>query len=184
MSERWLPVVGHEGLYEVSDFGRVRSCARRLGAWFGARTKTELIRVLRRRKGNGYVEINLQARPRPIRWALVHRLVLEAFVGPCQDGREARHMDGNRQNNRVGNLSWSTHLENMSDQYRHGTRIAGDKHPGTKLTEEFARWVAESSQSGVDAAHALGVTTNIVSRIKCGHTYTCAVRGNSSGVAA
>ena len=52
---------------------------------------------------------------------LVHRLVLETFVGPCPDGLECRHLDGNPANNRVENLRWGTRIENIRDQSRHKT---------------------------------------------------------------
>lgn len=51
---------------------------------------------------------------------LVHRIVLLAFVGPCPDGQEARHLDGDRKGNRIDNLIWGTRSENMYDVVRHG----------------------------------------------------------------
>jgi hypothetical protein len=51
----------------------------------------------------------------------VHALVLEAFVGPPSTGMEGCHWDNNRANNRLVNLRWGTHSENMLDQVRHGT---------------------------------------------------------------
>lgn len=51
----------------------------------------------------------------------VHRLVLEAFRGPCPEGLEALHGDGNTSNNHLQNLRWGTRLENREDSRRHGT---------------------------------------------------------------
>lgn len=56
----------------------------------------------------------------------LHRAVLEAFVGPCPDGYECRHLDGNPTNNRVENLVWGTPSENMQDRWRHGTMKNAD----------------------------------------------------------
>lgn len=50
----------------------------------------------------------------------IHRLVLEAFVGPCPDGMEALHSDGNKTNNNVDNLRWGTPSENNRDIVKHG----------------------------------------------------------------
>jgi len=61
---------------------------------------------------------------------LVHRLVLEAFVGPCPDGMEACHLDSDKTNNRVSNLRWDTHLENMRDL---------KVNPSSKLTADEVR---------------------------------------------
>ena len=51
----------------------------------------------------------------------VHRLVLGAFIGPCPEGMECRHLNGNRQDNTLGNLAWGTKVENTDDCRRHGS---------------------------------------------------------------
>jgi hypothetical protein len=56
---------------------------------------------------------------------LVHRLVLETFVGPCPEGMECLHGDGNKHNNNVGNLRWGTKVENEQDKVLHGTSRKG-----------------------------------------------------------
>lgn len=67
----------------------------------------------------------------------VHRLVLEAFVGPCPEGMEARHFpDRDPTNNCVWNLGWGTHTQNMADREQHGTKLEGGNHPSTKLTHQ------------------------------------------------
>lgn len=55
----------------------------------------------------------------PREWA--HRMVAEAWLGPCPKGQLVRHLDGNAGNNRVVNLAYGTHAENMQDAIRHGT---------------------------------------------------------------
>jgi hypothetical protein len=52
----------------------------------------------------------------------VHEVILTTFVGPCPDGMECRHLDGNPANSALSNLAWGTHLENEADKLRHGTR--------------------------------------------------------------
>lgn len=69
----------------------------------------------------------------------IHRLVLEAFVGPCPEGYEARHFpDPNPYNNRLENLQWATHKDNEHDKIIHGTkwRAKGELHGNSKLTKE------------------------------------------------
>jgi hypothetical protein len=51
----------------------------------------------------------------------VHRLVIESFFGPCPPGREACHNNGDHTDNRLSNLRWDTHANNVLDQFRHGT---------------------------------------------------------------
>lgn len=171
--EEWRPVIGYEGRYEVSDLGRVRSLARIVAIGTNSRVLLGAVlkpKVLR----NGYLAVGLWATKGRARWVLVHRIVLEAFVGPAPAWHETRHIDGDKANCRRANLEWATHIDNMRDQYRHGTRIMGDKHHSTKLTEELARWVRDSHQTGSEVARVLGVTANIVSRVRLGHTYACA----------
>ncbi len=75
---------------------------------------------------------------------LVHRLVLEAFIGLCPEGMECRHLDGNPVNNNLGNLRWGTHKQNIHDAIQHGTRAIlgkGEKHPNSKLSDQDRRLI-------------------------------------------
>lgn len=58
-------------------------------------------------------------------FARVHRIVIEAFKGPCPQGYVCRHLDGNPSNNRIENLEWGTQAENYADSIRHGTARIG-----------------------------------------------------------
>lgn len=122
--EQWLPVVGYEGLYEVSDMGRVRSLDR--AVWRDdARCRPHYVTYRGRemrlsRQAHGYVGVILW-RDGKYRNVRVHRLVLEAFVGPCPRGMETLHGNGQRNDNRLANLRWGTQEENAEDRVRHGT---------------------------------------------------------------
>lgn len=95
----------------------------------------------------GYYQVELY--PGPVIRSL-HRLVLEIFVGPCPDGMECCHNDGNRSNNVLSNLRWDTKQANQADSERHGTRIRGDSHPRAKLTADMVRAIrAEYAAGGV-----------------------------------
>lgn len=115
MDEQWRPVLGYEGYYEVSDFGRVRSLDR-IGAQ-GRRYQGTILAQMRGR--TGYRQVNLHCSGQVTH--LVHRLVLLAFAGPAPEGMEVRHRNGDRADNTLANLAWGTHLENMRDQREHGT---------------------------------------------------------------
>ena len=116
--ERWRPVVGHEGEYEVSDQGRIRSLDRVItfsdGRYRSARGRTLKPWTMKR---VGHQVVGLTGK----RKFLVHVLVLEAFVGPRPDGMVCCHNDGDATNNRVENLRWDTYVENNKDLVRHGT---------------------------------------------------------------
>lgn len=120
--ERWLPVAGWEGRYEVSDHGRVRSVDRPPG---GDPRRPKRGRVLKPRPAGraGYGEVSLSGRvPR-----YVHTLVAEAFIGPRPSGMECCHNNGDHRDNRALNLRWDTHGNNQLDKSRHGTDWARNK---------------------------------------------------------
>lgn len=116
MSERteWRPVVGHEGLYEVSSTGQVRSVPRR-----GTRGKI-LKPQVRKQRDAGHLLLKVY-RNGVQKTVTVHQLVAAAFLGPCPDGMQVRHLDGDPSNNAVSNLAYGTSSENRLDSVRHGT---------------------------------------------------------------
>ena len=117
--ERWLPVPGYEGFYEVSDHGRVRSVDRVVVAGSGERKFAG--RVLRLGTNrHGYMLVALR-KPGIQKSKRAHRLVLEAFVGPCPEGMAACHENGDKLDNRLSNLRWDTTSSNLYDAVRHGT---------------------------------------------------------------
>jgi hypothetical protein len=65
----------------------------------------------------------------------IHRLVLEAYVGPCPEGMEGCHNDGNASNNNLNNLRWDTPQNNANDKKNHGTIPNGEAHKNSKLNE-------------------------------------------------
>ncbi|WP_354002522.1 NUMOD4 motif-containing HNH endonuclease [Agromyces larvae] len=111
MTEKWRAIPSAPD-YEVSNLGAVRRLTPGPGAVVGA--------ILRPwKKNTGHLIVGLQVDGRPRRLG-VHRLVLEAFVGPCPEGMEGCHNDGDPTNNRVGNLRWDTSSANSRDMVRHG----------------------------------------------------------------
>lgn len=117
--EVWKEIDGFDGKYSVSDLGRVRSNDRIVhstsGQIYGVKGK-----ILKCSPGNhGYRVASLWKDGKHHR-QLVHRLVLEAFVGECPDGMECCHNNGNPLDNRVENLRWGTSSDNTQDIIRHG----------------------------------------------------------------
>lgn len=125
--ERWLPVVGWEGWYEVSDQGRVHRVAAR------ARVRTGgMLAAFTDRKGYRRVQLSQAGRRKYIR---VHQLVSQAFLDPAPAGYEVNHRDGDKGNNRPSNLEWVTRKANMEHAIRTGLmRTPGLGHGSRKLT--------------------------------------------------
>lgn len=103
--EIWKPVVGYEGLYEVSSYGRVRSLDRYV------RYKSNGYRLHRGRiltgsiNRDGYIMCHIRTNE-VSKYYLVHRLVAEAFIPNPYNLPEVNHLDEVKTNNRVENLEW------------------------------------------------------------------------------
>lgn len=100
--EVWWPVKEYEGIYEVSNIGRVKSLK------YG---KEKILKL--RKKDKGYRQVQLCKYGR-IEQPLVHRLVTQAFLGECHDGYEVDHQNTVRSDNRLLNLRYVTHNEQYS----------------------------------------------------------------------
>lgn len=112
--EEWRDIEGHEGLYQVSNLGNVRSLDREVvhsrNANYTVTRKGKPISTVNH--GNGYRYITL-AKDGKRKNHYVHRLVASAFVPNERGLNEVDHIDENRANNKAENLRWVTHSENM-----------------------------------------------------------------------
>lgn len=178
----WRPVPGFPG-YLVSDDGRVKSVARYTKrhdypVFVGER---ELSLRVRYRRGNRpvcvLVTLCKDGVPSDHR---VHRLVLGAFVGPCPDGMEGCHSNGDPTDNRLANLRWDTREENLRDMDRHGTRTTpprhvGETHPRAKMTVEIARKILAVKHwpngTATRLARELGISAAMVRHTRDGRCW-------------
>ncbi len=140
--EIWVPVFGYEGLYEVSNKGRVKSLKKfhpnsgRTGRWY-----PERILSLGTDK-NGYKTICL-CKDGVRKLCKVHRLVLSSFDKKCLD-LQVNHLDGDKQNNHLENLEWATCSENIKHAWRIGLKNQnGSKNNQAKLTEQDVLEIVE-----------------------------------------
>lgn len=124
--EIWKPVVGHEGIYEISSFGRLK----RLVGRYPERISQGFM------SDTGYRRANLGRAKKDY----IHRLVCRAFHGPAPEGKaQVAHYDGDKTNNRAGNLRWADHAENSGDGLRLGRVAHGEGHPYAVLSEQQVR---------------------------------------------
>ncbi|WP_414021392.1 NUMOD4 motif-containing HNH endonuclease [Microbacterium aurugineum] len=122
--ERWCPVPGYEGLYEVSDQGRVRSLDR-IGL-AGQRLTGRTLRPQRNSK-SGHVVVALYRDGRKS-FRKVHQVVAEAFIGPRPLGALTRHLNDVADDNRAVNLAYGTHADNLADARRNGRQPPAAPH--------------------------------------------------------
>lgn len=145
----WLPIPGHPD-YEVSDDGQVR-------LWRPWRGLAVPRAVAQHVNAKGYATLHLDKTTHR-----VHRLVLTAFVGPCPEGMEACHNDGDKLNNRLDNLRWDTRDANRADSYAHGTHPAVNKASrccnGHEFTPENTRPQRKTTRDGQEYVYRVCLT--------------------------
>ena len=152
-AEEWRPVKGYEGMYEVSNLGRVRSLDRmvsyvsKYGKHYQVLTKG---RILAMKQNLGYYLVHLSYQGEAVH-KQVHRLVAEAFIPNPYNLPEVNHKDEDGQNNTVGNLEWCTTLYNI----RYGTAI---ERRASKIRKPIAQFTKDgifirSYKSVTEAAH-------------------------------
>ena len=175
--EIWKPVPDFPG-YDISDQGRVRSYWHRKIARCVTTGRVATTRIILgeapykilRLHGSPYFSVILTIDGKHFT-RLVHRLVLETFIGPCPPGLEARHLDGKPANCFCENLCWGTRSENMLDRTRHGTNWdnRGMNCPTVKLTDGQVLEIRDLAHQRVISQEEIGkiygVTQSHVSRI-------------------
>lgn len=105
--EIWKDVEGYEGLYQVNQFGEVKSLPKQIG--LGYMTKEKILKP--RLQNSGYLTVNLSKDGKSLN-KTVHRLVAKAFIPNPERLPEIDHIDGDKTNNVVENLQWISHTEN------------------------------------------------------------------------
>ena len=173
--EQWLPVVGYEDSYSVSNFGRVRSEARVIQCVNRSDFRLKQ-HVMTPASGKSmYLSVRLVS-DAVATTRYVHHLVLEAFVGPKPSpGMDACHGDNNRKNNRADNLRWDSRSGNHADKKIHGTGTAGERHPMAKLTEAAVLQMRARRALGASIttlANEFGVTRMTAHRASTGRTWS------------
>ncbi|KEF40157.1 NUMOD4 motif/HNH endonuclease [Schinkia azotoformans MEV2011] len=179
VSEVWKEVKGYEGLYEISNHGRVRSLDK--VDYLGRKYKS---RIMKPQKNNkGYYQV-IFTKDRKIKSHYVHRLVALAFLPNSDRKFQVNHIDGKKQNNSVENLEWVTQEENIQHAYDTGLNCASNRAKGersgkAKLTknqviEIYTR--VHKGESGPILANEFGVTRYTISDIKRGKIWSWATK--------
>lgn len=148
-SDLMLPLPGFPGYFATTD-GVIWSTWRRGPGGYAAQAPRPLKDAP---DGRGYRKVTLVSGKRRCT-RTVHRLILETFVGFSCRGEEARHLNGNRTDNRLDNLAWGTSRQNQADRASHGTVPNGESHPASKISTRDVQILRSMHQRGTSAAAA------------------------------
>ena len=127
--ENWKDIPGYEGLYQISDFGNVKSLISN--------------RLLKPSKDKfGYVRFNA-LKNKKSKTLRIHRLVMEVF-NPINSFMQVNHIDGNKLNNRLNNLEWCTDSDNKKHAYKTGLMTPGNQY-SKRIKQDLPRYKLKST---------------------------------------
>jgi len=160
--EIWKPVLGFEGLYEVSNLGRVKSLARTKQNHSKMQVVPEKILVI---SMTNYPSLSLW-KDGKLTVKKVHRIVAESWICNPHSKPEVNHIDANRTNNKVENLEWVTRAENVKHATDNFLPVRGAAHPSAVLTDSQVEQIRTMSGKQKDIASMFCISQSNVSTIK------------------
>ena len=180
MIEIWKDIKGYEGLYQISNLGRVKSLSRWINTYRKGRVKKDHY-VAITDNGNGYKIVCL-SKDKKKQNKYVHRLVAEAFIDNPQDYKEINHIDNDTSNNRVDNLEWCDRSYNIKYSYDIGFHVApknmlgrkGKEHPISKPVKQYdleGNFIKEYESANL-ASIETGICYMSIKKCRCGKQHT------------
>lgn len=177
--EKWKDISGYEGHYKISNFGRVETLKPRSEKYRKASPDS-----------NGYacIRLSLNGVGKMVK---IHRLVLEHFKENPEKKPFCNHIDSNRTNNRIENLEWCTHKENMKHAWKHGHGTIKKAQRMRNITQTFNAHVKHKRLQGQhfgsikilgNVAFKRGKITADTLCIRCGSIKNKSIRAELKGV--
>ena len=142
--EIWKLIQGYEGLYEVSNIGRVKSFQKNNSN----KSKTDFTIINPFIQKKGYFRISLSKNSCRKKY-LIHRLVAQAFIPNPNNLPQVNHKNNDKSNNKIENLEWMTNLDNTKHAWKNGFKNRdcyprGEKHYLTKLNNEIVKEIKQN----------------------------------------
>jgi len=157
MQEEWRPIKGYEGLYEVSNTGRIKSHLEL------CRVKNKLLKGFKMEKG--YIRVSL-SKNKIFKTYSIHRLVAIVFIPNIENKPDINHIDNNPSNNNINNLEWVTNEENKRHSVKQGRHAHRETHSRAKLTGKDIVEIRKSRLSNRDLSNKYNIDLSIISKIK------------------
>lgn len=167
-NEVWRDVLGYEGLYQVSNLGRIKAVRNRTNTYLGRLLKPKVNKY-------GYYSVSLSGHGRTTT-TTAHKIVAEAFYGKRPEGLVVNHKNGIKTDNRIENLEFVTHKQNINHSYEVLGNpysippvYSGEDHPQSVLTEKEVMAIRILANSNVfsskDIGQFFGVSKTTVANI-------------------
>jgi hypothetical protein len=175
MEEIWKDVIGYEGIYLISSFGRLFSKERVIKR----NKKGDYIQKEKYINGtlyHGYLKTTLRKNGGK-KDKFIHSLVAEAFLGIKPKNMDVCHGDGVRTNNKLENLRYGTRSDNVIDSIKHGTYYTpfitkGTQRKEAKINDEIVREIRNSNDSTYVLSKKYNVSRALISNVKRHKTWT------------
>ena len=156
-------VKGYEGLYFVNELGEIYS--------YPKKTRKGVRKMLAQKNNNGYLSIDLCKNGNIKKYSL-HRIIALAFLDNIENKEQVNHINGNKHDNRIENLEWSTRSENQKHSIETGLRSAkGEKNSQSKLTEIQVLNIFNDKRTYNQISKDFNISIGTISDIKRGHTW-------------
>lgn len=155
--EIWKDIPGYEGLYQVSNLGKVRSLDRIVAVQNGF-TRVSKGKEIKPNKSRSYYTVCLSRKNKKM-CILLHRIVAYVFIPNPEGKRTVNHINGDKGDNRVENLEWNTHSENITHAFRVLKRTANKYWLGKRESEfHHTKRVRQLSLDGILIAEYGSIT--------------------------
>lgn len=175
--EIWKDIEGFEGLYQISNMGRVKSLPRQIASRYIP--KERILSTIISTQGYPYANF---CRDGIVKRMKLHRLVAKAFIPNPDNKPDINHIDAVRHNNEASNLEWCTKSENGLHAYRMGlnkgsrkTKNNGESNGNKKITSDTARKIYFDEGSNRVLAKKYGVGKTTIGSIKQGKAWRSAL---------
>lgn len=169
MNEIWKDVEGYEGRYQISSCGRVKSLSRKM--WNGKvwwQSEEKVLTNFKKSKGNDYVYVNLKKNNKGKKF-YIHRLMARAFIDNPLNKKQVNHINGIKYDNRLDNLEWVTHQENVDHMWdKKLTTNYGETATNSKLSNKEVIRIFNLKDSDItqtELAKEYGVSIKTIGRI-------------------